>query len=526
MTQAATPAPAGAAGSGLFQNDLVHAFGLTIGELFDDAVALWPERIAVQDKTGCWTYAELRDTAHRYAALLLAHGVRAGERVAMLSENRREYVALLLAGAKLGVPIVCLNWRQAPEELERCVRLVTPRLALVSARFAGLEVFGSVARVLQLGAQFDALIADQSADVPAVATPEPESILYILFTSGTTGVPKGACISHRALVARGAIGLMDGAQRRGATYIAWPPFFHMASADTSLNVLSYGGKVIVMDGVPMDQLCHLLTTEENLGWVNLMPGMIDEVMAAMRVRGLTPRRVDSIGSLPDLMPRARIAESTAFFNAPYRNSYGSTETGPAPCGAGFLPIGIVPDDAILAKQQSSLCRVRLVDPEGRDVVPGERGELWFRGPTLFSGYWGMPQESAAALAGGWYRTGDVFVRDAAGRLRFVDRRKYLIKSGGENIYPAEIEQLLTASPRVVDAAVVRKRHERWGEVPVAFVVRRDPTLDAEGVLALCRGRIAKYKLPSEVRFVEALPRNVTGKVARDVLEQAAAALLE
>lgn len=501
-----------------------RAFGLSIGELIDAAVARSPDRIAVQDSAVRWTYTELRAVAHRYANLLLAHGCRPGDRVAMLSENRIEYVALLLAGAKTGITIVCLNWRQAPAELARCVQLVMPRLALVSPRFAGLPgVFEGVGQVFELGSGFDALLAQCSAAPPDLAPPDPEAILYILFTSGTTGVPKGACISHRALVARGAIGLMDGAQRRGAAYIAWPPFFHMASADTSLNILSYGGKVIVMDGVPMDELCRVLTTEEDLGWVNLMPGMIDEVMAAMRARGLTPNRVDSIGSLPDLMPRVRIAEATTFFNAPFRNAYGSTETGPAPGGAGFLPIGVVPDDATMAKTQSSLCRVRLVDVDGNDVAPGEPGELLFRGPTLFSGYWGMPEDTAAALAGGWYRTGDVFVRDERGGLRFVDRRKYLIKSGGENIYPAEIEQLLTASPRVVDAAVVRKRHDRWGEVPVAFVVRRDPELDVEGVLALCRNRVAKYKLPNEVRFLDALPRNVTGKVARDELERRAAA---
>lgn len=189
-----------------------------------------------------------------------------------------------------------------------------------------------------------------------------------------------------------------------------------------------------------------------------------------------------------------------------------------PAAALFHGGGVAPEN--LAKNQSSLCRVRLVDEAGQDVAPGEPGELLLRSPTLFSGYWGMPEATAEAFAGGWFHTGDVFTRQPDGTLQFVDRRKYLIKSGGENIYPAEIEQLLLASPRIADAAVVRKRDAKWGEVPVAFVAVRDETLSAEEVVALCRGRIANYKLPREVRFIrnEDMPRSTTGKIVRSELE--------
>jgi fatty-acyl-CoA synthase len=165
--------------------------------------------------------------------------------------------------------------------------------------------------------------------------------------------------------------------------------------------------------------------------------------------------------------------------------------------------------------------VRLVDAEERDVPPEVPGEMTLRGPTLFSGYWGADAVNAQDFRGGWFHMGDLFVRHADGTLDFVDRLKYLIKSGGENIYPAEIERVLLAHPAVRDAAVVRKRDARWGEVPVAFVALHDAGADAARLLDWCRGRLAGYKLPKEIRFVDAaaLPRSSTGKIQRHEIER-------
>jgi len=490
---------------------------LTVGDLFEEQVALRPHAPAVQSPQGDWTYAQLGDQVLRLAGWLQAQGVRRGDRVAILSENRREFALTLLAAARVGAIVACMNWRQEPAELSHCIALVTPRLALVSPRHARhRSLFGDIP-VMPLGEPFDAALA--AAQPPAAAAPvEPEDGLYILYTSGTTGKPKAALISHRALLARSAVAAMDGGARRGSTFIAWPPMFHMASADNVLVTLVGGGKVVVMDGLQVEALCDAGEREDNVGWFVLMPGMIDKVLDEYRRRGTRPQPVDSVGCMADLVPRPQIAEVTRLFGGPFRNTFGSTETGPAPGSGGRVPVGVVPTD--LAKNQSALCRVRLVDEEGEDVAPGQPGELLLRGPTLFSGYWGMPEATAEAFAGGWFHTGDVFTRQADGRLQFVDRRKYLIKSGGENIYPAEIEQLLLASPRIADAAVVRRPDARWGEVPVAFVAARDASLTADEVLALCRGQIAGYKLPREVRFIadQDLPRSTTGKIVRAELE--------
>ena len=490
--------------------------------MFEDQVALKPQAVAVQSPQGDWTYAQLGEQVARMSAWLRVQGVARGDRVAILSENRREFVLTLLAAAKVGAIVACMNWRQTAEELAHCITLVTPRIALVSPRYEQhVKLFGEVA-VTMIGEELESDIGGvRFASTPPCGNGdvvEPEDGLYILYTSGTTGKPKAALVSHRALVARGAVNTMDRGVRRGATFIAWPPMFHMASADSMLVTLIGGGKVIVMDGLDVGVLCDLGEREDNVGWFVLMPGMIDKVLDEYARRGTRPHPADSVGCMADLVPRQQIVDVTRLFNAPFRNTFGSTEAGPAPGSGGRVPVGVAPEN--LAKNQSSLCRVRLVDEAGQDVAPGEPGELLLRSPTLFSGYWGMPEATAEAFAGGWFHTGDVFTRQPDGTLQFVDRRKYLIKSGGENIYPAEIEQLLLASPRIADAAVVRKRDAKWGEVPVAFVAVRDETLSAEEVVALCRGRIANYKLPREVRFIrnEDMPRSTTGKIVRSELE--------
>jgi fatty-acyl-CoA synthase len=226
----------------------------------------------------------------------------------------------------------------------------------------------------------------------------------------------------------------------------------------------------------------------------------------------------SLVCMADLVPRHQIGEITALLGAPYVNSFGSTETGSPPASKGLIPVGVVPQS--LSKEQSSFTEIRLVDEDDNEVVDGEPGELAMRGLTLFSGYWRNEKANAEDFRGGWFHMGDVFVRNPNGTLDFVDRRKYLIKSGGENIYPAEIERVLLKDARIIDAAVVRRPDAKWGEVPVAFVAKRDPALTEEAVIAACRGHIANYKLPKAVHFLaeSELPRSTTGKIKRHELE--------
>jgi fatty-acyl-CoA synthase len=339
----------------------------------------------------------------------------------------------------------------------------------------------------------------------------------IIYTSGTTGVPKGACISHRAEIVRSMATRAELGIAGDDTFVAWSPLHHMGALDNSVSTLVSGGKVVVVDGFRPDELAGIVAAER-LGWLLVMPGTVARLARTLRERGTRPAGVRLCGVMPDLVRPEEIAEVTTLLDAPFANTFGATETGCPPCSAGVIPVGEAP--AAFPKEQSAYCEVRLVDPEGRDAPDGVPGELCMRGPTLFSGYWNNLEATNADFRDGWFHMGDVLVRDADGRLTFVDRVKYMIKSGGENIYPAEIERVLLRLPGVLEAGVVRRSDPTWGEVPVAVVVHAGEA-SADELKQACRQHLPSYKVPKDIVFVApgSLPRNPSGKLVRRELEQ-------
>jgi len=442
-----------------------------------------------------------------------------GDRVAILSENRAEYLELMFAAGKLGVIVCALNWRLADGELLHCVDLAGPKAIFVSPGFAVVAArLGAVSgQTIQLGDDYEHRLGNASGQEPEIAA-EAEDGHVILYTSGTTGNPKGATISHRAQLARMHSSCVDFGLTPGDVFVAWAPMFHMVSTDQSIHVLCLGGKVIVISGYDPDQILHVVETE-SLWWLVVMPGMIEDLIASARRRRTIPQGLKLIGAMADLVPRHQLAEITRILQAPYANTFGATETGLPPASAGRVAIGAAP--ARLPKLASASCVLRLVDADDHDVPDGVPGELIIRGPTLFSGYWNAPETNAHDFRGGWFHMGDVFVGNPDGTIDFVDRVKYMIKSGGENVYPAEIEQVLLKDPRVADAVVVRRADANWGEVPVAFVARRDEGLTEADLIEACRENLAGYKRPKEIRFiaVDDLPRSTTGKIQRHEVEK-------
>ncbi len=494
-----------------------QAAALTLGPLFEVQRRCNPDGIAMQEGTRQWTYAQLGARSDALCRAWRARGIAAGDRVAILSENRAEYIECLLAAARMGVILACQNWRLAEAELTHCLSLVEPALLIASPRHqAAAARSGPDLPQLVLGPEYETALRT-TPDVAIPACDDPEQGVVILYTSGTTGLPKGALISHRAQIARTMGQAIDLPTEPDEAFVAWAPLFHMVSTDTVLCTLIQGGKVIVTDGFQPDELAAIVA-RERLGRLTAMPGMIEPLLEALRRHGGPVAGVRYVGVMADLVPREQIAAITRALDAPYLNTFGSTETGLAPASRARIPVGEKPDN--LAKRQSSLCEIRLVDAKGAEVPDGEPGELAMRGPMLFSGYWNNPKANESDFRGGWFHMGDMFIRNPDGSLSFVDRRKYLIKSGGENIYPAEIERLLLADPRVADAAVVRKPDPKWGEVPVAFVAAHEAGLTEAELRARCERTIARYKIPREFHFVDAadLPRSTTGKIMRHELE--------
>ena len=456
------------------------------------------------------TYAAMIEAVDAIAAGVAAKGLRRGDRLAVLSENRIDYTLVQIACAKLGVIVACQNWRLADAELRYCIDLVEPSLLLASARFAdqAIRVAGSVPIV-----SVDALEGGDETEPAA----RPEDILLIIYTSGTTGLPKAATISHRAEIARMSATRLDLRITAEDGYIAWAPMFHMGGTEHLLTTLMSGGQGFVIDGFDADAIVDILERHP-IGWLMLVPSTIEPLVAVLKARGVTPHRVRAVGCMADLVPIAEIEAVTSAVGAPYLNSFGATETGMPPLSADLLDIGKMPTS--LSKRLSVLTDLRLIDGDGCQVADGEVGEAWVRGPTLFSGYWNAPEANDACFQDGWYRMGDLFRQSDSG-YDFVGRSKYLIKSGGENIYPAEIERLILADTRVADAIVVRAPDPRWGEVPVAVIARTDPGLDEAEVATMLHDKLARYKRPRDVLFVELdeFPRNTSGKILREAVEQ-------
>lgn len=490
----------------------------TVASLFLAQARRNPGALAVADATRELTYGELATRVLRLAGLLRARGVGRGDRLAILSENRREYLELFLGAAAVGATVACLSTRITLPELTHCVALAGPAYAFASPKFrATLEQAGVPDGALEFGDPYESALAS-AAPADDADHFDPETPLLILYTSGTTGLPKGALISHRAEIVRNLVVRAEFGVTGDEAFVAWSPMNHMGAVDNSLGALMSGGKVIVVDGFDRARLAEIVRSE-SLGWLLLMPGMVGAFSRELERLNVTPRGVKICGVMADLVPPAEIAKVTALLGAPYANTFGATETGCPPCSSNLLAVGVAP--ARLSKEQSRFCEIKLVDPDDREVPDGSPGELCMRGPTLFSGYFRAPDATANDFRGGWFHMGDVFVRNPDRTLDFVDRVKYLIKSGGENIYPAEIERVLLGDPRVTDAAVVRKADEKWGEVPVAFVSVREPNVTAAELEARCRAELARYKHPKQIHFIafEDFPRSASGKIQRHELEK-------
>ena len=490
---------------------------LSLGTLISEQARKTPNQIALKDCERTFSYHEVDKRTWQFSQFLLDQGLQRGDRVAVLSENSTEYIELLVAGAKIGAIIACQNWRLAEPELTYCISLVSPKILFTSARYAEkVQQLKLPVRTYILDEAFSERCALYSCAAPKDQT-TPEDGVVILYTSGTTGLPKGALISHRAQIARAQIQMIDLPAAPEDVFVAWAPLFHMVSTDTVFKTLMIGGTVHVTDGFNAEELAQIIANEP-LGRLTLMPGMITPLIEAVRKNGSRVRDIKWIGAMADLVPLDQIAEVTKLLNAPYLNTFGATETGFAPASAGAISVGEIAQS--LDKRQSALCKVKLVDDQDREVPDGEPGELAIRSPALFSGYWNNPETNAQDFRGGWFHMGDMFRRNPDGTLSFVDRRKYLIKSGGENIYPAELERIILSDPRVIETAVVRQKNAEWGEVPIAFIARKEDSLDIAAVEDLFVGKIARFKRPKDIFFiVEAdFPRSTTGKIMRHLLE--------
>jgi fatty-acyl-CoA synthase len=476
-----------------------------------------PDRPALIQDDRRLDFAALATEVRRLAALLTRReGIGRGDRVAFLGPNAITQILLVFAAARLGATVVPLNWRLTAPELGHALANAGPRLLLADPAFmaeakGAITAAGVAVKPLADDADLARRIQATPDDAPSIGA-EGDRLL-IVHTSGTTGRPKGAVLTQRAVLwnalnARAAFDLT--AADRVLTAL---PLFHVGGLNIQTLPALLTGASVHLHG-RFDPARTLVTIAREritqfLAVPALMRALIDH--GAWSDADLSSLRCLGTGS--SIVPQALIAAFHAR-GVPVTQVYGCTETAP-------IAITLRAEDAVAhagsCGRPAVHCRARVVDAEGRDAPDGTPGEVWVRGPNVSTGYWNDPDATAEAFTDGWFRTGDIGYRRADGFWFIVDRLKDVVISGGENIYPAEIEALLDRHPAIAELAVVGAADPRWGEVPVAIAVLRDPAFDLAALHAALDGRLARFKWPRRLVTREALPRTALGKIAKDRL---------
>ncbi len=500
-----------------------RASHFTLADLFRRSARLYAERPALVCEELELTYRQLDARTDRLACALRDRGLGRGDRIAALSTTRPEYAELYIAAAKLGITVVALNFRLHPDEIRHCLELGRPALIVVSPDQlplldrvgAGLETVTLAARPGGDDGDYESLLRAAPAErLPPVS--EPEDIHCVLFTSGTTGRPKGAMISQRASVMRAfrCVDWFELAPEDGM--IGWIPMFHTGGDECLQATLLSGGRFATFEQADPESLFRGIE-RHRLTWTAMLPGLITDFLhhPARTRYDLSSLRF-TLG-YANMMPRV-VQEFTRATDSGFWDTFGQTES------SFVVALDLVApgEEPTLRKRPAPLLDVRIVDEMMRDVGVGVPGECVVRGPTVMSGYLEDPLATEDVFRGGWLHTGDVLVAHDDGTLTYVDRLKYLIKTGGENVYPAEVEAAVTAHPSVREACAVSVPDDRWGETVKAVVVLEPGAAASSGEIAeWCRGRLAAFKRPRYVEFLayEDVPRSTTGKILRHELER-------
>jgi fatty-acyl-CoA synthase len=473
---------------------------------------LEPQRLAAIDLASGrrWTYAQLDAAVARCVRVLVERGCQVGDRVASLARHRVTLVVLHLACARLGTIYVPLNWRLSPPEITALIEDAEPRLIVGDGELARAGLEGVSLDGLE--AQIDAA---QPLWTPAFDRDRPSLILY---TSGTSGRPKGVLLSERNLeqtaINFGRLGRMT----HDSAFLIDSPMFHVIGLVTAVRpTFLHGGAILVSDGFePARTLARI--DDPTLGVTHYF--CVPQMAAMLRAApGFDPARLAGLTGLftggaphPAADIRAWLADGVAI-----ADGFGMSEAGTV-----FgMPVDIGQIDAHAGSAGIAMPGVasRIVDDEDRDCLPGTAGELLLKGDNLFSAYWRRPDETREAFTDdGWFRTGDIAVADDQGFHWLIDRKKDMFISGGENVYPAEIEAALAGHPAIAECAVVGLPDARWGEVGhVVLVLQSGSAIGHAEITAHLEPRLARYKLPKATTVVDALPRTGSGKIQKAVL---------
>ena len=500
---------------------------MNLSEIIAHHADRYPDRIALSTADEEISFGELLVRTQRCAGALRRLGVGRSDVVGVLLHNCADMVELLLGCAHVGAIFMPLNWRLAGPELAYIAGHAGAKLLVSEPElrdlFDDLREQGGDRIWATLGEADDRWQSLDDARAAADPVPEPEpvdgdDVMRLMYTSGTTSRPKGVMITYANLYWKCAGQIVELEMSRRDIGLACGPLYHVGALDmVTTNLLYVGGRTHILRRFDVDDVLDAIERHKiTLTW--FAPAMVNAVIAA---EDLGERDLDSVRLIQDggeKMPLPLIKKVLeAFPNAWFSDAYGLTET---VSGDTYLDKGKMVDKLGSVGKPILHTQVRIVDEDDNPVPAGEIGEVVVRGPKVCKGYWKDDEATAKTLRGGWLHTGDLGRLDEDGYLFIVDRLKDMIISGGENIASSEVERVVYEHEAVVEAAVVGSPHERWGEVPVAYVVVKEgASVDEEELDAHCRERLAKYKTPKGFRFIDKLPRNPSGKVLKRELRE-------
>ena len=504
----------------------------TLAEITGHFAATAPDRPALRIGTAVWRFADLHTRVLQAAALLRALGVKPGDRVGWLALNHPDYVTLMCACFRLGAVLVAINARLVAREIAYILADAGVDVIVSETAFLPLvedaRAAAGLGTILLLDAGHDgrSAFADAvEAHAPDAAMPAiaPDDIALQLYTSGTTGFPKGALLSHRQL-----LGTIEKGRLTGEAWGQWDaddvalvamPLFHIGGTGWALHALEAGAAMVILPRPDVPGMVAAIAGEH----ITRMFAVPAVLLAMCQYLETAPADLTSMTELyygASPIPLDVLRRSMAAFpNAGFIQCYGATET----CGTVvFLP----PQDhdpAGNARMRGcgKPCpgnQVKIIDGEGNPLGPGQVGEICIASVSVMSGYHGKPEATTKAVVDGWYLTGDAGYLDEDGYLFIHDRVKDMIVSGGENIYPAEVENALHEHPAVADCAVIGVPDDKWGEAVKAIVVKK-AEVTPEALIAFARERIAGFKVPKSVDFIDVLPRNPSGKILKKDLRE-------
>lgn len=495
----------------------MHPRDFSLDTLLANCAARHANRLATVDGTQRLTWAELDRRVTNLARWMRSRGIVPGDRIALLLTDGTPFLTTLLACGRIGAIAVLLNWRLAPAEIAWIVGNAEPAITFADPRFSALLAGADAGEVHEIEERhlndgfFETVIKTSHGSPDLGLDLAPDRPLYMMYTSGTTGRPKG-CLQAGSAVAASALGF---AQHRRFTHdevlLSVNPLFHVVGMQQVAAMLACGGTSVFAsrddDNAAILDLLH----REGCTTTSAFPTICFPWQAMEPIRNGVMPLTNYTGGAG--MGRPQIYEFIEKdWDARVVGGYGQTEI----CGfATFM------DYADMLEAPRSIgwtlphVTMTVLDPEGNHLPPGEEGELCLRGPSVMLGYWRNPEASEAALGHGWLRTGDLGTMDERGRGYLLGRAKELIKTGGENVYPAEVDAIFAAMPEVADAGCCGVPDKHWGEAIKAFVVLRPGhTLTRAEITTRFKGQIAGYKRPRYIEFVDQLPRDPIGKLLR------------